>query len=148
MNNSKSKLLAFLCLALLLVNTTCNEDDLPINEVCDYNVVINQMLYNEIDNENSLTIQEAILNDNCLELLVSASGCDGESWEFALVDSGDIAESSPIQRFLKLNFTNNEACLAVITRVVSFDISDLQMPNENEVLLNIEDLSESFLYQY
>ncbi len=94
------------------------------------------------------TINEAIIEDDCLKLKIGGSGCDGSTWEIKLIDSGDIAESLPEQRFLKVEFENDEECDAIIEIEVSFDISPLQLGESGEIILNLNELSEGLNYKY
>lgn len=140
--------ITLILLGILLFNTTCEDDDPIFVTDCDFVTVVNNNLYNNVENDAFFSIEGFIINGSCLELAISSSGCDGESWEYTLIDSGDIAESDPVQRSLKLSFVNNEACLAVFTRIVSFDISNLQVQDGNAVLLNIDGLNDAVLYEY
>lgn len=97
---------------------------------------------------DSFSIENAEIIDDCLSLRIGASGCDGSSWHFDLVDSGAVVESFPEQRFLKLQLINNEACLAVIGRTVSFNLSSLQIEGSHEIILQIEGFGASIAYNY
>ncbi|NRA91407.1 MAG: hypothetical protein HRU26_01765 [Psychroserpens sp.] len=79
---------------------------------------------------------------------MSASGCDGDTWSLILVDSGNVAESFPPQRFLKLIFSNEEECLAAITQSRIFNLANLRVEGTNEVVLNIEGIPEPLNYMY
>lgn len=88
------------------------------------------------------------LDGDCLTVNITTSGCDASSWVSTLIDSENIAESMPPQRYLKLTLYNNEDCLTVFEKVETFDLSVLQVEGTNEVILNIEGLPESVLYTY
>ncbi|WP_299111385.1 hypothetical protein [uncultured Winogradskyella sp.] len=140
------KLIALLLFAVLLLNMQCEDDDQPLT-VCDATTIIDNELY-----ENAQTafynLVNVEINENCLNIEISSSGCSGETWVLELVDSADIFESNPPQRNLKLVLTNNETCLAVFEQKQSFDITSLQVEDVNEVVLNIEDFLEPILYSY
>ncbi|WP_353778212.1 hypothetical protein [Winogradskyella sp. 3972H.M.0a.05] len=144
---SIKKLSLCIIASLLLLNTTCDDDDIIFFDDCDLITLIDNDVYTNGETA-FFSIEDASISENCLRLSISSSGCDGSSWEFTLVDSGDIAESDPVQRFLRLKLVNPEACLAVFTRDISFDISNLQVENEMEVLLNVEGWNENLLYEY
>jgi len=97
--------------------------------------------------EDPLTINNLELDGNCLNINLSAGGCDGNSWRIDLIDSEQILYAIPPQRRLKLPFENDELCKAYITRNVAFDLKPLQLPGE-EVLLRIEDMEQIILYEY
>ncbi len=87
------------------------------------------------------------IEDDCLLINFGASGCDGNSWELKLIDSGAIMESYPEQRNLKFFLKNEEACLAYFTKEISFDISDLQIDSD-KIYLNILNNDSQLLYDY
>lgn len=140
------KIIGFTLLCLLLLNFQCDDDDTSVLPHCS-EVVIDNDAYLSAQTD-FYNVSNVYIDGNCLVMDISASGCDGSTWEFALIDSGNVAESSPLQRFLKLTLHNNEDCLAVFTQEVSFDLVPLRVEDANEVLLNIEGLDESVLYVY
>ena len=135
-------MLSLLC--LLVMNMQCNEDD-NVVVPCGLEVVVDAVAYQAAE---SHAIDSAIINDDCLALIVSGSGCDASTWLMSLIDSGNVAESFPNQRYLKLTLHNNEDCLAVFNKEENFDLTALRIEGANEVLLNIEGLEESILYSY
>lgn len=139
--------IAFLCFPFLLMNTQCDDDDDIQNDNCGQSVIIDNTFFESAVSGDYMLVGFD-LNDDCLTIEVSASGCDGESWSMVLVDSGIVAESSPEQRNLKFVFTNEEACLAVFNQNRSFDISALQVDGSNEVILNIEGFPDVINYMY
>lgn len=134
------------CLVMFLMNTQCDDDDF-IASPCDQVVIVDSGFY-ELAESDLYTLISAQIEDHCLAINVSASGCNSNSWSMVLVDSGNIAESSPEQRFLKFVFSNEEDCLAVFNQERSFDLSVLQIMGSNEVILNIENFPEAFVYTY
>ncbi|WP_460218052.1 hypothetical protein [Psychroserpens sp. MEBiC05023] len=143
----RSKLiLSLFCFALLFMNTQCDDEDV-VEEPCGQTVVIDSGFFESAES-GFYNLISADIEGNCLNINVSASGCDGSTWSMVLVDSGAVAESSPEQRFLKFVFTNQEVCLAVFTQERSFDLSSLQVSGSNEIILNIEDFPEALTYSY
>tara|TARA_B100000809_G_C15073310_1_gene506898 strand:+ start:472 stop:912 length:441 start_codon:yes stop_codon:yes gene_type:complete len=135
------------CFALLLMNTQCDEDDQNNLAPCDQSVVVDSGFYDSAAS-NIYELNSAEVIDNCLIVNISASGCDGDSWSMVVVDSGNIAESSPEQRYLRFVLTNDEVCLAYVSQERSFDLRPIQVDGSNEIILNIEDFSESLTYTY
>jgi hypothetical protein len=139
-------LIACFCFILLLMNTQCDDDDFDYVP-CDQTVVIDDSFFESAQTReyefNSLEI-----SDSCLFVNISASGCDGNSWSLVLVASDDVGDSFPEQRYLKLVFTNNEACLAIVSQGRSFDLRPIQVGGANEIILNIEGFTESLTYTY
>jgi len=140
-------IIAVICFPLLLMNTQCDDDDDVQDSDCGQLVIIDNSFY-ESAMSAEFNLIDFDLVDDCLTVEIGASGCDGETWSLVLVDSGDIAESSPEQRFLKLIFTNNEACLAVFTQTRVFNLSALRIDGSNEIVLNIEGIPAPINYTY
>lgn len=136
-------------LSFCFFNTQCDEDDIVIDNgiICDQDVMVDEDLYNNLDSNNFLFNNIEIIDD-CLTIEFAASGCDGNTWEFGLVDSAAIAESLPEQRYLKFQLINEELCLAVFTKSVSFNLRPLQIEGSNEIILNIEGFEEGITYSY
>ncbi len=126
---------------------SCDNNEDANEKNCDYDTLISADLYANAPNDQ-LSINNLEIIDNCLQITFSASGCDGNSWEVKLIDSEQIMESLPVQRNLRLSLKNNEACAAVPTKTLSFDISELQISNNNQVYLNINNSNDQILYEY
>ncbi len=146
MRNYFKQIVFFMVVLLCFANTQCDEDDIAVLE-CDQQVIIDEDYYNNLESENFSFINVEVQQD-CLSINLSASGCDGNSWEYKLVDSGNIAESSPEQRYLKFKLINNEACLAVFDRIVTFNLEPIRVEGSNEIVLNIEGYQEPITYSY
>ena len=84
------------CFVLLLTNTQCDDDIQTGVMPCNQTVVVDAGFY-ESANSDVYEVVSAQITDNCLNITISASGCDGNSWSMVLVDSGAVAESSPEQ---------------------------------------------------
>ncbi|QIA08645.1 hypothetical protein [Draconibacterium halophilum] len=112
---------------------------------CDQRVIISPEEYENAPND-PFSITEITITADCLNIRYSASGCDGNTWKIKLIDSGNIAESYPFQRTLRLSLDNNEACRAVIGKDISFDIKDLQIVGDDKVILHVS--GEEILYEY
>ncbi|GAA3603233.1 hypothetical protein Q4Q39_13880 [Flavivirga amylovorans] len=127
----------------------CDEDDdnIPTKGICDQTTIVKKEIYDSLVSAD-FTFVDAEVKGDCLTIEISASGCDGNTWKFNLVDSGAVAESSPEQRYLKFQLINEEACLAVFKRIVSFDLTPLQISGSNEIILNLEGLESSLRYKY
>ena len=123
----------------------CSDDD-GAKQLCDFDAQIDADLFRTAP-QDDLIINALGIEDDCVVFEFSASGCDGGTWEIKLVDSGAVMESLPPQRNLILSLKNEEVCDAVITKVVSFDISNLQVEGDG-VRLNIINTAANVLYEY
>jgi len=113
---------------------------------CDFETLISTEEYTNAPSDK-LTINRLVINDNCLKINFSSSGCNGDTWEVKLIDSEDILESNPPQRNLRLSLKNEELCQAYITKELTFDISNLQLDG-NKVQLNLTNSDKNILYEY
>lgn len=119
----------------------------PIDlKTCDKPVEIDADLYAETGDE--VFILEAEIVGDCINLLFGASGCDGETWTVAMYDAGVVAESFPVQRFLRFGINNSEECQAYITKSTSYDLSELKVEGNSAVLLNLGGWEEQLRYEY
>ncbi|MBT8271278.1 MAG: hypothetical protein HKO90_07745 [Flavobacteriaceae bacterium] len=123
-----------------------SDDDNSGNSNCENQAIISAFQYSNATSD-IFSLDSIEIAGDCVIATISASGCDGESWDFRLVDSDAIMESFPPQRNLRLILSNNEACLAFLSREFSFDITNLQVEG-NTVILNIDNTNESLSYTY
>ncbi len=145
------KNLIFLALACLFIS--CDSDDDNNNDTnlvtydCDQEVVISNEQFQNATTSDVGFVDYSFV-DGCLELSYSSSGCDGSTWTVELIDSGNVMESAPPQRNIRMVLDNQEACLAVIGKETSFDISSLRVEGSDEVILHLENFDEDILYEY
>tara|TARA_B100001146_G_scaffold127303_1_gene111686 strand:+ start:130 stop:534 length:405 start_codon:yes stop_codon:yes gene_type:complete len=126
----------------------CEDDDGSTTLVdCNLNTTVSSLAYQNTTS-SPVTISFYEITENCLALDYTASGCDGSSWEVLLIASEDILEANQPQRNLKFILNNQEICTAVIQQEMTFDITNLQVANNNSVLLSINGITEPILYEY
>ena len=135
-----------LLICLLLMNMQCNDDDIIVEANCS-EVLIDNNAYLTAETTN-YSFENISISDGCMNVEVVASGCDPVNWIMTLIDSENIAESMPPQRYLKISIFNNETCLAVFNKEENFELLPLRVEGTNEVLLNIERFDEPILYSY
>ncbi|RYH75599.1 hypothetical protein EVU94_01170 [Flavobacteriaceae bacterium 144Ye] len=120
-----------LCLLLVFVLWSCNsDDDNDSNNECGDQMIFDEELFNQ-ESPSSFSIQNAEIDGDCLMVTLSASGCDGSSWEADLVTDGLETTSVPPSRSIRVDFTNIEVCTAVITRTFQFYLGS----NNNETAI-------------
>lgn len=141
-----------LLIIIMLVFVGCKGDDSnccpnPNPTNCNKFSLVNEAKYNQVSTSN-YGIDNVVLNGDCLEITLSSSGCNPDNWDMNLIFFEDVMESNPIQRNAKVELINNEACLAVFKKTVSFDLTTIQMIGQNKVLINIQGWNTSILYQY
>ncbi|MFA5848981.1 MAG: hypothetical protein WC833_03785 [Bacteroidales bacterium] len=121
-----------------------------MEEVPDTNaklVVLDNILYTKTIT-NNYTIKSAAVVGDSLVVEVTSSGCSGSSWVLKAIDSEVIAESYPIQRFMKISLDNKELCLAVITKRVSFDLKPIRTTGNKNIVINLDKWAAQLLYSY
>ncbi|WP_027125487.1 hypothetical protein [Gelidibacter mesophilus] len=131
-------------IAIITLGCSYDNDDHPIN--CDFKTIISPEEYINAPSA-ALSINSLEIVNDCLIINYSSSGCDGKSWEVKLIDSGELMESNPPQRNLRLSLKNNEECFAIISKESSFDISNLKIKG-NKVILNITNTDDKISYDY
>lgn len=139
---------SILLIALTLLIFSCsNDDDNNGNQNnCDFETIISEEQFENAPS-NQVFINSLNIENGCLEINFSASGCSGDTWEVKLIDSEAVFLSNPPQRNLRLSLLNEELCDAFITKVMTFDVTNLQV-DSNVVLLNIINSDASILYEY
>lgn len=121
-----------------------------LEEVPDTNVrsvVLNNVLYTNTLT-NNYTIKSAAVVGDSLVVEITSSGCSGSSWVFKAFDSEVIAESYPIQRYVRISLENKELCLAVITKKVSFDLKPIRTTGYQNIVINLDKWAVQLLYSY
>lgn len=133
----------------LLLTVSCSDDNKKIiSSNCDKQAqVFSDHAFQDIITTN-YAITNVVLNDDCLSITVSSSGCDGEMWDMNLISTNNFSEYFPLERQVKVELDNQEACLAVFQKTVSFDLDSFQIAGQNEVRLNIEGWNKMIIYHY
>lgn len=114
---------------------SCDKNEAMPSEV-DSTTITDSKRYKQLSGD--VPISGVRMEGDELYVTLTASGCDGSRWEARLVDSGMVAESYPVQRFAKIEFVNNEVCLAVISRTFLFDLKPLRVKGNREVIIHLD----------
>lgn len=138
------KILLFLTIGFALGFSSCRKKKESLKS-CNGDVIISQDEFMSAP-DDPVTIESLKLDDGCLKVKFSASGCNGKSWKVKLIDVGTIAKSNPPQRMLRLSLDNEELCEAWITTELSFNIQSLKVPDSKSVQLHVSD--KYILYEY
>jgi len=119
--------------------------ELEYNQGCDDSVMIWPDGYASALSDG-LSIIDISIEGACLKVEYASGGCDGSMWHLQLIDSGDIAESNPVQRYLRFNFVNTEECDAYITKETSFNIKALK-EGYSTVILHVDGWDEALVIE-
>lgn len=133
---------------IILILLSCSEsDDNPHEEsLCDEITIVDHDRYNNTESKGFL-IKSVELTGDCLEVKIESAGCDSDSWEVDLIDSSGIAESLPVQRFLRISLDNTGDCLAMVIKTYTFDLRPIRT-GDDVVLLNLALWEELIPYEY
>lgn len=134
------------CILLIsLLLFACSDDIVNATPSGNSSIIVDAVQYSSApDDELSITAV-SVANDS-LFITFSASGCDGSSWDIKLIDSQKIAESLPVQRYIRLSLSNPETCEAIISKEVAFSISEIQVGTS--VIIHLKDWEEDILYEF
>ena len=146
MNHKVSKFLLLLVATIGMTSCWNDNDNDEAQTQCDQLVLISSETFISAS-ADPLFVHSVEIDDDCLLISFSASGCDGNTWEVELIDSDVIMESQPHQRNLRLSLLNLELCDAVISKTISFDVSELQV-NGNQLQLHLVNSGYEILYTY
>ncbi|WP_424493615.1 hypothetical protein [Salinimicrobium sp. GXAS 041] len=132
----------------LFISCSKDDDNSPNEFTCDSLAeVIEEEDFSEINTSN-YTLNEIQLSGNCLEVTVSSSGCDPTPWEMHLYSVNAFYTADPYARAVKIELINNQACLAVFQKTISFELTPFQLDGQDELLLNIEGWDQRIIYEY
>jgi len=129
----------------LLPLSACTGDDSG-SKACDENVLVDAIFF-ENGPSMSLGITKMEINQDCLEISFNSS-CNGDTWIVKLVDSGEVTQTTPPQRTLRLSLSSEELCEAIVEKIISFDLTSIQIQGNNQVLLKIANNDSQILYEY
>ena len=124
---------------------SCSDED--TKTLCDQIVVVDSDLHMNGPSD-PVQIMDARIDGDCLVINFGASGCSGENWDITLFDASAVAESFPVQRFIRLSLDNREDCLAFFSRERSFDLKPIQLSEYDTIILNLEDYDQQLRYEY
>lgn len=143
------RLIVIVFLSGILFGACCHFDDVvvPIISNCDKEAIENETRFQQTST-NNYNITNVVLNGDCLEVTISSSGCDPNGWVMSLVASENVVETLPIQQNIKIELINNQACLAVFQKTVSFNLTPLQAVGQNQIQLSVFGWNQPIMYQY
>jgi len=119
----------------------------PIRSKCNEKAVLDHMAFPQVNTDN-YGITNVVLNGDCLEITLSSSGCDPNNWDMNLIGVASTTNIYPALFHAKVELINNEACLAVFQKTVSFDLTPFQMAGQNTVQIALDGWSTNIIYQY
>lgn len=110
-------------------------------------LVVSEKQYQAAVTDN-YTISKAVIEGDSLFITFGAGGCNSDRWKTSLIDAGRVAESNPVQRYLKLRLVNPEACAAYFSKKTAINIRPLRVAGTTTVSFNLAKWNQSLLYAY
>ncbi len=131
-----------LLIASMIFFFACKESNIPQDfALCNgEKLLINEKKYDSITTKN-YSIQSVSLDGSCITIMISSSGCDGNSWKASLFASEQESFSIPPQRSARLYLKNSEACAAQFTKNFSFRLDTLKSFS-TPYIINLEGWSQ------
>lgn len=138
----------FISLFCFLILPGCAESDSnSLNLSCDVQAqVVESAVYDDVIINYAIT--SVTLNEDCLDITVSSSGCNPVNWEMNLLSTSDFSSTAIPQKNLKVKLVNEETCLAVFQKTVSFSLIPYRLEGQNEINLFIEGWPTPINYTY
>jgi hypothetical protein len=109
--------------------------------------IVNQTTFDQVNTTNYM-ISNVALNEDCLDITVSSSGCSANNWDMNLLSTSDFSSTSIAQKQLKVELINGETCLAIFQKTVSFSLIPYRLDGHNEITLNIQGWATPISYSY
>ncbi len=134
------KLLLFILLASVLIG--CKKDELN----CKQQVIVSKVQFEQAA-KDMFNFKAVTLDQDCLSITISYGGGCGEV-SAKLIDSGDVAESLPVQRYLRLAFKDDDLCEALLDTTFLFDLTPIRVAEDNTVRFTLDGWSREFFYNY
>jgi hypothetical protein len=140
------RLLLILSIITFLASACQKDSNNDVNDNCPEKAIVSESQYNR-EIQNPYTIENAYVEDQCLFIEISHSGGCAEL-TYILADAGNVAESYPVQRWIKLQVDGLDPCDGIVQKVLSFDLTPIQADGENISTLHLFDWSESLTHEY
>ncbi|WP_281752743.1 hypothetical protein [Neptunitalea chrysea] len=134
------------CICLL----SCSEDDANtgnVNPCSENSVLVSPTDYSATPSYQS-SVVSAIIDGDCLTVMVSSSGCDGSTWEASFFAANPQTSNGQVTYDSRVDIINLEICLALPSVEFVFDLTNLQVAGSNSVTLSIDGLNSDLLYTY
>lgn len=119
----------------------------PVPSNCNEKAVVDGAYLSNIKTTN-YGITQVVLNGDCLEVTVSSSGCNPDNWDMNLFAAVSPLIVAPTVYIAKIELINNEACLAVFQKTVSFDLKPLQIATIKEIQIWLDGWNTPIFYKY
>ncbi len=136
-------LMLFVLLPFLIIG--CNKSG--VKAICDQIGIVDSEQYRDAPRDDFDFVSAEIKGD-CLEVTVQYGGGCGDA-TFLLIGEEKLNQSLPPQRPIVISLDDQDYCKALVTKTISFDLTNLREENYDEVQLILDGLSRTpLLYKY
>lgn len=98
--------------------------------------------------KHPINIQKVTIDHDCLELVISSSGCSGSDWKVMLVTPQGYAKPIPVIRDIRVSMDSIGLCAASFENTFTFDLTNFRLDNENKIELKLEGWDQEIIYNY
>ena len=141
------KIIQILCIVCVSVLGSCDWSN-EVNDFENSSTVIDDQLYGHTDGYD-YSIKNAVVEGDLLKVEIATGGCSSAAISGRLIDSGIVAESSPVQRYARIQLTNKEPdCFMYIVKTFAFDLKPLRVKDEKNVIIHLQKWNNALVYKY
>jgi len=141
----KSQVLHFLFLIFAI--SSCNNNDDNFVQLTNSNEIrVNDNLYSAAPNDDFEIIQANVVNDNLNVTILYGGGCGNVIYD--LIAPSDFIGSNPLEKNMRLAFSDKDNCEALIELELSFSIEQIQVTESDQIIINLERWENQIEYNY
>lgn len=131
-----------------IATLSCNVEDQPEQSLLKSStkiIVDNDLYFNAPDDANQII--NAVVKDDFLNITLQYGGGCGNIY-YDLVSTDEYLATEPVQKKLRLAFKDDDNCEAGMEVTLSFNIKEIQRPQENTIILNLQGWEKPLAYIY
>lgn len=144
----KKLVFLFLGVSLGFFCSSCKKEVFHSGNFIHLSTVVDSKLYRR-GNSDGFKIENATIEGDKLKVKIATGGCSADAIVCRLVDSGLLAESWPVQRFVRIDLKNGQSdCKMLIVANYTFDLKSLRVEGDNKVSIGVEGWNKELIYVY
>lgn len=126
---------------------SCNSDDNANNLQENSDVIrVQDNLFLNAPNDDFEIIDASITDNNLNLTIVYGGGCGNIYYD--LLTEHDYLDTTLIEKNIRLAFDDKDNCEAALELKLSFNLTQIQAPNTNKIILNLSKWAEQIEYSY
>ena len=141
------RLKTILLAVLTVIFLNCGDDDSAGSPLENGSQIrIDEALFTNGPNDNFF-LRAATITGNILNLTLDYGGGCGEVY-YDLVTGDSFVLTNPVQKNIRLAFDDQDNCEALVGLELSFDLTQLQIPSTNRLIINLDGWDTPIEYNY